>query len=52
MEGHELELILAALLAVSEVLALSPLKSNSLFQLLRSILAGLKVVKEEEKKDE
>ena len=57
MEDFPLELVLAALLAVSELLAVSPLKSNSLFQLVRSILQSLKVAKEEvekleDKKDE
>ncbi len=57
MEDFPVELVLAALLAVSELLAVSPLKSNSLFQLVRSILQSLKVAKEEvekleDKKDE
>ena len=57
MDQYPIELILAALLAISELLALSPLKSNSLFQLIRNILGSLKIVKEEidkveDKKDE
>ena len=52
MDQYPIELILAALLAISELLALSPLKSNSLFQLLRNILGSLKIVKDESEKVE
>lgn len=52
MEGYEIELVLVALLAISEVLALSPLKSNSIFQLVRSLLGAITVKKDEEKKEE
>ena len=51
VEGHEIELILAALLAISEVLALSPLRSNSVFQLVKSILGAIEL-KKDDKKDE
>ncbi len=53
MGEYPIELILAALLAISELLAISPLKSNSVFQLIRSILQSVKLVKKlEDKKDE
>ena len=56
IDGHEFEVILAALLALSELLALSPLKSNSLFQLIKNILGSIKIAKddleEKEKKEE
>ena len=48
MEEYKIELILAALLAISEVLALSPLKSNSLFQLVRNVLSAISVKKDKE----
>ena len=48
MEDLPIELILAALLAISELLAVSPLKSNSLFQLIRDILKSVKVDKNKE----
>lgn len=51
MEGYEIELVLVALLAISEVLALSPLKSNSLFQLIRNILGSIKVTKDKKDKN-
>ena len=51
MEDFPLELVLAALLAVSELLAVSPLKSNSLFQLVKSILGAIEL-KKDDKKDE
>ena len=51
MEDFPLELVLAALLAVSELLAVSPLKSNSLFQLIKSILGAIEL-KKDDKKDE
>ena len=47
IEGHEIELVLVALLALSEVLALSPLKSNSLFQLIKTVLQSVSVKKDE-----
>ena len=50
MEDFPLELFLAALLAVSELLAVSPLKSNSLFQLIKSILGAIELKKDD--KDE
>jgi hypothetical protein len=44
MQGHEIEIILVALLAVSEALSLIPaVKSNSVFQLIYN---GIKKVKE------
>ena len=51
MEQYKVELILAALLAISEVLALSPLKSNSIFQMIKNVL-GAVVAKKEVKKEE
>jgi len=38
MDQNTLFIIVAALLAISEVIALTPLKSNSVFQLIVSIL--------------
>ena len=54
MGDYPIELILAALLAISELLALSPLKSNSIFLLVKNILSSLVVKKDEieDKKDE
>ena len=43
MQGHEIELILVALLAMSEALSLIPaLKANSVFQLIWDILKKVK----------
>ena len=39
------------LAAVSELIALSPLKDNSIIQIILSTVKGLKGDKEEEKKD-
>ena len=44
-----LEIFLLALLALSEVIAVSPLKSNSVFQLIYNIIKAIKVKKDEKK---
>ncbi len=48
MEDLPIEVILGALLAISELLALSPLKSNSIFLLVKNILSSV-VVKKDDK---
>ena len=47
LEGHELELALLLLLAASELLAVSPLKSNSLYELGKNVLGALKLAKDD-----
>ena len=49
MEDLPIGLILAALLAISEVLAASPLKSNSIFQLIKGILESISAKKDDKK---
>ena len=48
MGEYPIEVILGALLAISELLALSPLKSNSIFLLVKNILSSV-VVKKDDK---
>lgn len=54
LEQYTIELILVALLAISELIAISPLKSNSIFQLVHGILKSIKAItnKELEQKEE
>ena len=48
MEQNTIALILVALLAVSELIAISPLKSNSIFQLVHGILKSIKAITNKE----
>lgn len=52
MNYEQLAIILGALLAISELIALTPLKQNSVFQVIRDILLALKPVKKVEDKEE
>ena len=54
LEQYTIELTLAALFAISELVALSPLKSNSIFQMVYSILKLIKSLRKKklEQKEE
>lgn len=41
ISGNTVNVVLGALLALSEILSLTPLKSNGIFQLVMNVLRGL-----------